>query len=69
MVTSQETFRSLKSTATQLGVPATWLKREAENSRVPCIRVNRRLLFNVGLVEAALLARAQSDETESEAAL
>ncbi len=69
MVTNEETFRSLKSTALQLGLPASWLKDEAENSRVPCIRVNRRLLFNVQLVEAALLDRAQSDVGRERAAL
>lgn len=55
-----EAFESLKVAATRLGVPAAWLKSEAEAKRIPCLRVGRRMLFNVGQVERALLEKAEA---------
>jgi hypothetical protein len=54
-----ETFLPLKQAASQLGVPAAWLRREALAGRVPCLRARRRLLFNLAAAEAALLARSR----------
>jgi hypothetical protein len=58
MIERTETFSPLESTADRLGVPAAWLRQEAQAGRVPCLRAGRRLLFNVTLVEHALLERA-----------
>lgn len=56
---SQETFEPLDVAASRLGVPASWLKSEAIAERLPCLRVKRRLLFNVAQVERALLEMAE----------
>jgi hypothetical protein len=53
-----ETFIPLKRAAHRLGVPASWLRTEAEANRLPHLTVGRRLLFNVELVERELIARA-----------
>ena len=47
--------------AVRLGVPAAWLKREAETGRVPSIRAGRSILVNPESVKAALLARAAGE--------
>lgn len=57
--TTRETFEPLQVAAMKLGVPAAWLKSEAEAARVPCLRAGRRLLFNVEQVERALLEHAE----------
>jgi hypothetical protein len=54
-----ETFISLQRAASRLGVPAAWLRAEAEAGRVPFLRAGRRLLFNPDSVAAALLERAK----------
>ena len=54
-----EPFLPLRQTAVRLGVPAAWLRAEANAGRVPCLRAGRRLLLNPEAVEAALLARAK----------
>ena len=54
-----ETFVPLQQAAGCLGVPAAWLKAEAEARRIPHLKAGRRLLFNVIAVEEVLLARAQ----------
>ncbi len=55
----RETFEPLSVAAPQLGVPASWLKSEAEAGMLPALRVGKRLLFNVDQVERALLAKAE----------
>ena len=54
----EPTFMSASSAAAHLGVPANWLKIEAEAGRVPFIRAGARILFNPVLVEQALAKRA-----------
>ncbi len=44
--------------ALELGLPREWLKAEAEAGRIPCLRVGRRLRFNLRAVERALSERA-----------
>ena len=53
-----ETFISLQELAQSLGLPAAWLKTEAEAGRIPCLRAGRRLLFNAEVVEQTLMERA-----------
>ncbi len=55
---TNESFISLERAAFRLGVPAAWLRTEAEAERVPYLRAGRRLLFNCAAVERELLARA-----------
>jgi len=48
------------SAARELGLPAAWLRREADARRVPCIRVGRRRMFDPDAVMRALAARAEA---------
>jgi len=41
-----------------LRLPASWLKNEAVNGRIPALIAGRRMLFNVEAVERELLDRA-----------
>ena len=52
------TFKSVGEAATTLGVPIAWLKREAIEGRVPCLRAGRRFLFDLDLVRESLLEKA-----------
>jgi hypothetical protein len=58
----QEPFVSLLAAAQSLGVPAAWLKREAKAGRIPHLKAGCRILFNLQLVERALLERAAGRE-------
>ncbi len=49
---------SLNRLAAELRLPWSWLKQEAQAGRLPCLRVGRRLFFNVAAVEQALADRA-----------
>ena len=51
-------FLPLKVAASRLGVPARWLRVEADAGRIPCLRAGRRMLVNPSALEAALLGRA-----------
>jgi hypothetical protein len=55
-----ESFLPLWRAAVRLGVPAAWLRAEANAGRVPCLRAGRRLLVNPSAVERALLERTQT---------
>ena len=57
--TAPQTFLPLHQAANRLGVPAAWLRNEADAGRVPCLRAGRRVLFNPDTIEAVLLERAQ----------
>ena len=52
-------FVSITEVARRVGVPMTWLRDEAKAGRVPHLQTGRRLLFNVEVVEQALLERTQ----------
>jgi hypothetical protein len=54
----ESTFAPLQRTAARLGVPAAWLKCEAEAGRVPHIKAGRRILFHAATIEQALAERA-----------
>ena len=53
-----EELTNLRGLAQQLRLPVAWLKGEADGGRIPCLRVGRRRLFNVGAVRAELAKRA-----------
>jgi hypothetical protein len=48
---------SLNQTAELTGLPAAWLKREADGGRIPCVRAGRFRRFDVKAVMLALEAR------------
>ena len=48
----------LNRAARRLGVPARWLRAEAEAGRVPYLKAGSRLLFNVSAVSDVLARRA-----------
>jgi hypothetical protein len=54
-----ELFMSVRRAAARLGVPAAWLRAEAQAGRVPCLRAGRRLLVNPQAVERVLMERAR----------
>lgn len=52
---------SLYALALELRLPRQWLFLEAKAGRLPCLRVGRRLLFNLDAVRQALAKRAASE--------
>ena len=48
---------TLNQLSRRTGLPAAWLKREAEAGSLPCLRVGRRFLFSPAAVNRALLER------------
>lgn len=58
-------FVSLRCAAHKLGVPLKWLQSEAQNDRIPHLKVGRRLLFNLSAVEAELLRRSSDIKREA----
>jgi len=53
------TFITLNRLSTETGLPAAWLRAEADAERIPSLRAGRRLMFNREAVEAALIERAR----------
>ena len=49
---------SLHGLARELKLPIQWLKVEADNGRIPCLRAGRRRLFNFDAVVKVLAQRA-----------
>jgi hypothetical protein len=49
---------TLGRAARRIGVTQAWLRREAEEGRVPCLRADKRLLFEVEALQRALRGRA-----------
>lgn len=54
-------YLSSATAAQRLGVPSAWLRREADAGRVPCLRVGRRLMFNLDAVRETLERRSSAD--------
>jgi hypothetical protein len=50
-------FVTLEQLASNLRLPAAWLRREADSGRIPVIRAGRRRMFDEAAVRTALLAR------------
>lgn len=51
----------LNRMARRLRVTMDWLRSEAEAGRVPCLKADRRYLFNPDAVERTLAERAASE--------
>lgn len=49
---------SLSRMARRLGVPQSWLRTRAQEGDVPCLRADRKLLFNPTAVMEALASQA-----------
>lgn len=54
----EEELTNITGLALELRLPRAWLESEAKSGRIPCLKVGRRLLFNVEAVRQALLERA-----------
>jgi hypothetical protein len=52
---------TLHRLSTHLRLPRDWLRSEADAGRLPCLRVGRKLLFNLHAVERVLAERAASN--------
>jgi hypothetical protein len=55
----------LHGLARRVGLPAGWLREQALAGRLPCLRVGRRLLFDLAAVQRALAALAAGEEVIS----
>jgi hypothetical protein len=55
-----ETFQPVRAVAARVGVPAAWLRAEAEAGRVPHLRTGRQILISLEQAEQVLLQRAQA---------
>ena len=42
-------------------IPADWLRREAVDGRIPCLKIGKRLRFNVDAVKRSLATRAANE--------
>ena len=51
---------TVRELATKLRLPVGWLKTEAQASRLPHLKVGRKLWFNLSAVEEALSKRAST---------
>ena len=54
---------ALRGLARALALPASWLKTEAEEGRIPSLKAGRLRLFNVDAVRQVLLHRAAGVES------
>lgn len=54
----KQTFITLHALSRRLGLPAAWIKAEAEAGRIPSLRTGRRLMFSVEAVREHLIRRA-----------
>lgn len=61
------TFVTLPRLASRVGLPAAWLRAEAEAGRLPHLRIGRFLRFDPKAVELALTARAAVERPGGEA--
>jgi len=60
----EPTYQTVERAAARLGIPAAWLRAEAEAGRLPCVKAGRRTLLSAAAVEVALLSRANTGDTE-----
>jgi len=53
---------NIQELSLRTALPLRWLKAEALAGRIPCLRIGKRLLFNLTAVQAALATRAAVGE-------
>lgn len=51
---------TLNALSERTGLPAAWLKREADAGRLPCIRAGRRRMFDLAAVMKTMADRQES---------
>ena len=61
-----QTFVPLHVVSRRLGLPAAWIKAEAEAGRIPCLRTVQRLMFNLDEVESVFVERAKAGTAVSD---
>lgn len=59
------TLLPLMAAAQRFGVPAKWLKNEAEAERIPHLRAGNRILFDLQTLAACLKQRATKNGAEA----
>lgn len=59
-------YIKLKELARSTRLPAAWLRREADEGRLPCIKAGRIRMFDPEAVKAALSIRQQSEVCREE---
>lgn len=57
-----KTFMPLHMLSRRLGLPAAWIKAEAEAGRLPHLRAGRQMMFNPEAVERVLFERTQQEQ-------
>jgi hypothetical protein len=65
---NDQQLASLHEIAERFGLPPAWVKSEADQGRLPVLRVGRRRLFSPAAVERALLERASNTPSDSKGA-
>lgn len=55
-------LRGLRETARLIGISPSWLLSEVDKGRIPCLRTDNAILFNITAVQHALLRLAAGDE-------
>jgi excisionase family DNA binding protein len=53
-------FQPLVRAASRLGVPTPWLRRQADEGRIPCLKIGRRILVDIDVLTRLLEDRAAS---------
>lgn len=57
-----KTYMPLYKLARELGLPAAWLKRQADAQQIPSLPVGRRRMFNANAVRETLQQMEQKQE-------
>ena len=57
---------TLNELSERTGLPAAWLRREAEARRLPCIHAGRRWMFDLSAVMKGLAERQESEVSRGE---
>lgn len=60
-VNNARKYQSLSALARATGLPSKWLALEADAGRLPCLRVGRRRLFDIELVQEMLRQRQERE--------
>jgi hypothetical protein len=55
---------TLHAVSRALGLPAQWLREEANSGRIPCLRAGDRFLFDLELVRKIVNDRARNGERQ-----
>ena len=57
---AEKPFVNLTSLSARTGLPAWWLKSEADAGRIPFLRVGKRMVFSVQAVQTAIAEQMSS---------